>query len=243
MHEDTWHTYSGEKTAEIVDSYLKTWRSSSNLLLNAGCGIYRINIQGWLELSFDLFVTPIRNHPNSVCGSAEQLPFVNSCFGGIVCVGEVLGYCDPARAIAEFSRVLVPGGILICDFGNSSSLRYWLKSSYDRSADIVTEQYNGTPERTWIYDPKYIKSLLKMNGFRIVKSKGIHTWSSLLCRLGLSINSAIFLQRRLDWLRLPTSWAALRTIVAAKIEAGTQEERIASLRLACPPQDSKRPQP
>jgi ubiquinone/menaquinone biosynthesis C-methylase UbiE len=51
----------------------------------------------------------------SVCTSVERLPFRENSMGAIVCVGEVLAYCDPAAAIGEFARVLVRSGLLICD--------------------------------------------------------------------------------------------------------------------------------
>lgn len=220
VDEDVWHAYSGEKTTSLLSAFLCRWNTHSRLLLNAGSGVYQIGAAEWNEISVDLFSTPIKTKPHAICASIDALPFENRTFGAVVCVGEVLAYCDPAAAIREFARVLAPMGILICDFGSSRSLRYWRKPAYGRAADIVTEQYNGTPERTWIYDPAYLNSVLLSCGFTIQARLGTHTWSALGRRVGLSMKQAVSIQRFLDWLPLPAACADLMTIVASRSENG-----------------------
>jgi SAM-dependent methyltransferase len=218
LHEDTWHSYTGEKTSALLSACLSKRTSHSRLLLNAGSGIYQIGADKWDEVSLDLFTTPLRKRPNAICANVEALPFSGRVFGAVVCVGEVLAYCDPAKAIREFARVLVPAGLLICDFGNSRGLRYLFKKAFGRTAEIVTEQYNGAPERIWIYDPAYIHSLLVSNGFTVQRKIGTHIWSTLATRAGLSMDHAVFLQKSLDWLPLPANCADLITIVASQNE-------------------------
>jgi SAM-dependent methyltransferase len=219
VQEDAWHSYSGERTSQLLSQCLSNPQFHSRLLLNAGSGIYQIGADKWDEISLDLFTTPLIAKPNAVCASIEALPFSNEIFGAVVCVGEVLAYCDPAKAIREFERVLAPRGLLICDFSNSRSLRHVFKRTYGRAAEIVTAQYNGEPERIWIYDPAYIDSILLANGFTIQKRIGTHTWSTLARRAGLSMNHSILLQKHLDWLPLPPRSADLMTIVALRNEA------------------------
>jgi SAM-dependent methyltransferase len=221
INEDIWHEYSGERTAQIITHYLPELHAPSKLLLNAGAGIYELNLSGWEEVSLDLFPGPLRNRSRAVCASVEALPFREHLFGAIVCVGEVLAYCDPARAIAEFARVLAPSGVLICDFGNSRSFRYWLRSQYGRAADMVTDSYNEAPERIWIYDPQYLLSLLNSSGFSVLARLGTHTWSGLARRVGASIPLSVAIQRRLERLPLPKARADLMTIVAVRGAGGT----------------------
>jgi SAM-dependent methyltransferase len=220
IEEDAWHSYSGEKTSSLVSQCLSQRASDSRLLLNAGSGIYEIGAAEWHEVAVDIFSAPLKTKPHAICASVEALPFKDSVFGAVVCVGEVLAYCDPAAAIREFARVLVPEGLLICDFGSTRGFRYWLRPPYGRAADLVTEQYNGTPEHAWIYDPKYLSSILESLGFSVQRRLGTHTWSALARRMGLSMNNAVTLQRRFDWLRLPASCADLMTIVASRNENG-----------------------
>lgn len=219
MYEDDWHAFCGAQTMKFL-SHLNLSRASSDWLLNAGSGVYETHMETWREIPLDLFVAPIRGRRRALCSSVEQLPFQPGVFGGIICVGEVLAYCDPARTIREFARVLAPSGILICDFGNSRSIRYWFRAMYGRAADLVTDSYNGTPERTWIYNPAYICSLLTSSGFNIKLKLGTHTWSALARRIGISIPFALCLERQLEWLQLPTGWADLTTIVAARSAFG-----------------------
>jgi SAM-dependent methyltransferase len=217
VREDDWHTYSAEKCAEYLIAHLEEVNTASHWLLNAGAGVYELKLGDWKEVFLDLFTAPIQNRcPNAICGSVADLPIKARTCGAVVCVGEVLAYCDPAAAIAEFARVLVPTGILVCDFGNSRSSRHWLTQAYGRFADVVTDYYNGSPEQIWVYDPDYITQLLVSQGFRIKAKMGIHIWSALARRCGLSMKLATYLQRRLERIPLSERWADIMTIVAER---------------------------
>lgn len=214
--EDEWHSYSGQRTTQIITDCLELSRASSRLLLNAGAGVHQLNLPSWSEVSVDLFAAPIRRHKNPILADIENLPFGGSEFGAVVCVGEVLGYCDPACAIAEFARVLVKGGVLICDFGNSRSLRFWSTPTYRRAADMIQDTYIGTAENVWVYDPEYIQSVLASVGFTVRRIFGTHTWSALSRRLGASPRTAVRLQKMLDWLPQSASHADITTIAAVR---------------------------
>ena len=216
FHEDPWHGYCGECTREIISGVLPNASSDSDLLLNAGSGVYRLNRPGWEEISVDLFESPLGNRPNSLCASVEDMPLEDESFGAVVCVGEVLGYCDPQRAFIEFSRVLRRGGILICDFGSTLSFRHRSHACYAREADIIVDEYNGTEERVWVYNPHFIRRLLRSSGFTVQQEFGTHTWSALANRLGVSKARATTFQRSMRWLSLPRQWADIRTIVAER---------------------------
>ena len=217
--EDRWHSYSGERASELIADHFPRAITSSQWLLNAGAGVYEIGLSKWKEIAVDLFTTPLLGRHHAICANIEHLPLHSCSLGGIVCVGEVLAYCDPAAAIKEFSRVLIPSGVLLCDFGSSRSFQYWFQASYRRSADLVTDSYNGTPERTWIYDPSYVGSLLTSNDFHIKAKFGTHTWSALARRIGISTTGALFLQRHLERIALPSSWGHVTTILAVRTAA------------------------
>jgi SAM-dependent methyltransferase len=217
ISEDDWHSYSGQAGLACISKHLSSLKPPSDWLLNGGSGVYALGLSDWKEVALDLFATPIRRRPYPVCASVDQLPFASGVFGGVVCIGEVLGYCDPAKAIAEFARVLSPKGMLICDFRSSRGFRNWFSSTYGRAADLVIDEYNRSPERTWVYDPSYIHSLLRSSGFHVNDSIGIHTWSALARRLGISVPTALSLQRKLGWIKVPSAWADLTTVVAGRI--------------------------
>lgn len=222
IEEDAWHTHSGETTSRLVARVLDTPNSASEYLLNAGAGVYRLAHHAWREIELDLFDAPLRRRPMAVCGSVEILPFARSTFGAVVCVGEVLAYCDPATAIAEFSRVLVNDGALVIDFRTSRSPRYWFRKEYGRAADIIVDDYNGRPERTWIYDVHYVRRLLERSGFTVRQVVGVHKWSSIAMRLNAPASLALRLEQGLRQLPLPNRLADLVTIVASRVGNGSE---------------------
>lgn len=186
------------------------------LILNAGSGGHSLNQTRYREVCVDLFPSQFVDRGKSVCASVTQLPFVSSSFGLIVCVGEVLGYCDPASAIAELARVLSKSGTLICDFGSSTSFRYRFTKTFARAAEMTTDWYNGSKEKIWVYSPEYIQSLLSEHGFSIRAELGTHYWSAVARRFGASSELSVAFEQRLAWIRAPLNWADLRTIVAVR---------------------------
>jgi SAM-dependent methyltransferase len=216
IKEDDWHSYSGKRTSEFLTRQLATLGPSANRLLNAGAGIYGNTTGQPNEVSVDLFPTPMKGRKNAVCASVERLPFSDGAFSCVLCVGEVLAYCDPAAAISEFSRVLIPNGTLICDFGSSRGVSCWFSRAFARAADLVVDEYNGSPEKIWRYDPRYISGLLRSFGLSPKATLGTHTWSAMARRLGATRSNALTAQKTLDWISLPASWADLMTIVAVK---------------------------
>lgn len=217
IDEDEWHAHSGAVTKDLVEQTLRSRTTTApGRLLNAGAGVYAFETPGWQEIAVDLFISPLSGRRSSVCASTERLPFLSETFSAVVCVGEVLAYCDPVKCLAEFSRLLVSGGILICDFGNSRGARFWSTDTYGRAADLVTGEYNGRPERTWVYDPSYIQMLLRSENLQIRRQVGTHTWSTLAKRLGVTQRFALEVERRLRWLTLPADWADVMTFVAER---------------------------
>lgn len=214
ISEDRWHAHAGQRTSRIVASALTGLPSQSGRLLNAGSGCHPIKLPGWSEIAVDLFPSPLAAHRASACANVESLPFPQRSFGAVVCVGEVLGYCDPARALREFARILEPSGILVCDFGSSRSWKYRFTASFGRAADLVIDRYNGSPEKLWIYDPDYIRSLFTEIGFRISDELGTHGWSAIARRMGLPPAVCVMAESSLDWIPTPTRWADIMTFIA-----------------------------
>lgn len=214
--EDRWHASSGAITAAFVSRQLAKRASPQARLLNAGAGIYAIAASGFEEVFLDLFVKPIRYRPLAVCGSVEALPFKQESFECVVSVGEVFAYCDPSSAIAEFARVLKPGGLLICDFSSSKSARYLMTKTFGRAADLVIDSYNGLPEPCWVYSPAYIDSLLKSSGLCVAASMGAQTIAAMCRRAAISPSAAIRIQSAFKWLKLPAVLADLITIAAVR---------------------------
>lgn len=98
-----------------------------------------------------------------VVGSVDALPFPDACFGAIVSA-DVLCHrsVDPARALAEAFRCLVPGGLLLL---NLPAFR-WLASYHDRRVHSVRR-----------FDRGEVRALLADAGFGGID---VRHWNSLL---------------------------------------------------------------
>jgi len=199
MNEDSWHQYSTEITYKFLEQHVANKYEQHGLyLLNAGCGVYRLRWEGWVEVCLDLFILPLKGHPLSVCSDLKHLPFESASFDLVVCVGEVFSYCNPSSVIKEVHRILKPGGIFVFDYSSSKGCRHWLRQSYGRATDLVEVPYNGKPEKVWVYHPEYITSLLRDNNFFIKEIRGIHSYSCLLTRTGISVPMALKAERFLS---------------------------------------------
>lgn len=219
FEEDEWHRLCGERTSAIIRREVRAPGGRPAQLLNAGCGVYTLGLPNWHEIGVDLFEAPLGSRSDVICANIESLPFENGSFGAVLCVGEVLGYCDPQRALREFSRLAAPGATLICDFGSTLSARYLLTAVRGRMADIISDEYNGTEERVWVYHPDYIRKLIEGVGFEVLKEFGTHSLPALARRMGCPQSVAAAGVASLPWIPQPKRLADVRTIVAAKREA------------------------
>jgi SAM-dependent methyltransferase len=92
-----------------------------------GCDPSRVMLQkarGWLQH---------KKAPVVLVGSiAENLPFVNGAFQGVVCKGAIDHFMDPQRAVAEMCRVASPAGKVVLSLANFESLSCRLGRWLDR---------------------------------------------------------------------------------------------------------------
>lgn len=115
----------------------------------------------------DIADQKLKDLSNTIISSVEKMP-INSCvFDVSICVGSVINYCDAVAAIAELARVLKQNGILILEFESSSGFEYKGTSAYNKSATIVTVQFQGQDHTQWLYSVSYIKKILSSNGLVI----------------------------------------------------------------------------
>ena len=101
-------------------------------VLDVGCGggeqLERLRRAGFdavgVEPSAEQVDALVARGLNAICGVAEQLPVESQSFDGIVCK-VVLPYTDERKAIAEWARVLRPGGRVRASYhGAGYYLRY-----------------------------------------------------------------------------------------------------------------------
>lgn len=106
-----------------------------------------------IEYSGDLAIRG-RGAQLDVCrAAAEQLPFRSASLDGVICK-VVVPYTDEAKAVAEFARVLRPGGVARISYhGLGYSLRYlltdpnWKRRIYGLRTIVNTVLYRVTGRR------------------------------------------------------------------------------------------------
>ena len=106
--------------AWVVRRMVARYATPNAPILDAGCGT-GLNLRHLPEGSTGVDINP-RNiellrkrlpHHTVVEGDVEALPFADSSFGTVLCTEVIEHIPDPSAALAEFRRVLQPGGVLI----------------------------------------------------------------------------------------------------------------------------------
>lgn len=106
--------------ARVVRRLVARYAVAGAPMLDAGCGT-GLNLRHLPAGSVGIDINPRnvellrRRLPDHVIveGDVEQLPFADHSFGTVLCTEVIEHIPDPSRALAEFRRVLMPGGVLI----------------------------------------------------------------------------------------------------------------------------------
>ena len=182
---DSWHLFTAaEIRREISQSWDSLHTQPGQLVLNAGAGGNDLGLCPPTTINLDISEKRIAGMSHPVAASVEKLPIADSTISIVICIGSVINYCDAAVVIAEFGRVLQPGGYLLLEFDSSDSAEFITHDAFRRSAAIVETFYAGEEEALWLYSPKYIKNLLSAAHIRLLRSVPIHVlspWILLFC--------------------------------------------------------------
>jgi ubiquinone/menaquinone biosynthesis C-methylase UbiE len=128
--------YSRHRLQRLLDEYLPV-NGGGARLLDVGCGtghfLAELRRRGYdgagVDGSAEMLAHARQVNPGAELRQAdvEALPFPDASFDFLLCV-EVLRYLpDPARCIAEFGRVLRPGGVCLATAAPAFNLNgYWL---------------------------------------------------------------------------------------------------------------------
>jgi SAM-dependent methyltransferase len=99
---------------------------------------------------------------------AEKLPFLDDSFDHAACLGALLYFDDPERALRELHRVVKPGGKIIIKTVNSNNLyTSWTGRKLD-------------PASKHLYTLAELTDLLERCGFRICRSFAYGFWPPFL---------------------------------------------------------------
>ena len=176
---DPWYNYTHNVIKRFIYSHKNVFEED-HCILNAGSGgecydgikgtIYHVDIS-------DRF---IKNLPKSYVASVEHLPFEESFFDIVICVGSVVNYCDILFAISEFNRVLKPGAYLFLEYERSQTGELFLKEQYGSYATIQVYKYNNQDNhKLWLYSDSYVNQILSAYSFCTLDCELFHSLSAL----------------------------------------------------------------
>lgn len=149
-------------------------------MLNAGSGGSIYNGISGKFFHVDISDKFIKELPNSYVASIENLPFNTNFFDTAICVGSVINYCNALTALSEIYRVLKHDSYLILEYERSSTGELIFQKDYNKSITLQVYQYNNQDNhKIWLYSDKYINSILKNIGFKLVDNRYYHVFSSL----------------------------------------------------------------
>ncbi len=186
--EDKWHIYNFKK----IQQYLEAIKDDCHgkLILNAGSAGESYGFPEDKMIHFDLIDLKIKNKKLYLTGNIESLPFQNNYFDLIICVGEVINYCDAAKSINEFSRIMKIFGEVVIEFESSRSLELIFTKQFNASSIIRKTFYQGRQEKIWYYSEIYILNLLRAAGLEPNRTERFHMLSILVYRITKSPNFA-----------------------------------------------------
>lgn len=168
----------------IYEATLESLDARHQRVLDVGCGTgimsARLADSGRRVLGVDLSPAMIRrarrhDRPNLdfIKGDAEQLPLKDGMFDALVNLISFHHYPHPDRALAEFHRVLRPGGRLVLVIFDRNS-------RYIRLAQGVNRWAKPIAGKTWQKTAAEALALVDRAGFKHIKAFPVRYWIKIV---------------------------------------------------------------
>lgn len=185
---NSWYDYTKKVICDFISANAKI--TNNMRILNAGSGGSTYGITEEMY-HVDLAERQIKIFPKHYVSSIEHMPFEDSFFDLVICVGSVINYNDALPVISEISRVMSPGSELILEYERSFTGELLFKKGYGENATVQIYDYNGqNNHKLWLYSDKYIESLLESAGLKVETSKMFHSVSAVYNRIHNNENKA-----------------------------------------------------
>jgi hypothetical protein len=183
--DDGWNAY---KHQEIERFILKTGLDivrGAQRTLDAGAGDSTYHWMPPRCISLDRYKFQLTRKANAVVGDIERMPFSDSAFDLVICVGSVLNYLSAAEAMNEIARIIASQGYLFLHFESSKSFEQIFSRSWGALAYFNKTTNGSQTDYVWVYSPNYILSLLRALRFHVIEQARFHILSALACRFGI----------------------------------------------------------
>lgn len=198
--DDVWHSYTFKILHKHIQKYIDELQlKNTQVVLNAGCGKTTYKTSATI-IHMDIIEEYISLFENYLVGSVEKIPLQDCSVDCVICVGSVINYVDIQKAMAEFSRILKPNGILLLEFERSNSAEFLFTKKYAKTVFMQMYKYNNQTHYLWMYNEKFVLQLAEFYKFYCNKKYRFHNISSLLFRFGLSEEKAAKYSKFDNWL-------------------------------------------
>jgi ubiquinone/menaquinone biosynthesis C-methylase UbiE len=121
--------------------------------------------------------TPSAARLQALNGDAERLPLADACVDVVTCCNSFHHYPQQARAIAEFRRVLRPGGMLVLIDGFRDNVIGWVV--FDVGVAGVEKQVHHA---AW----SEVRGHMQAAGFSAITQRKMNVLAPLLVSIGLA---------------------------------------------------------
>lgn len=187
---DKWHLYTYNKIQTFIKDVSSDFLTNKKIvILNAGSAGEEYGLIEHVHIHVDIVDTKIKDKQNFIVSNIETVE-LNEKVDMVLCVGSVLNYTDPVRAIKNFSKLLKTGGYLLIEFEKSTSLEFIFHKSFNEQVAIIHTFYGSHEEKLKVFSERYIKSIIRYNKFILMRTERFHIASPLIFRLVKQANFA-----------------------------------------------------
>lgn len=189
--EDAWHRYSTSVIGDFIRrSVVPCFRGREVLVLNAGAGGEDYGLGVLRSINTDMIIRSVSRMERPLVSLLENIPIADSRLDVAVCVGSVLNYVDAGLVIAELSRCVKAGGIVVLEFERTETLEFVFTKTFRSQIASRVRYYRGERHQMYVYSESLIRKNLIANNLAVLGSLYFHMLSPLLLRLSRSLGMA-----------------------------------------------------
>ena len=178
---DNWSMHTKRSIGEFIRAVMP---DTEAFVLNAGSGGNDYGLSGRMTcVNLDISLRQCRTLKLPVLGDVEQLPFADDRFDATICVGAVINYVHPEKAIPELVRVTKPGGLILVDFESSYSAEIMFAPQWRKPLTVIERMYVDHMDKTYLFSPAYIRGLFEQARSTVTAARGYHIASAMWERL------------------------------------------------------------
>ena len=177
---DNWSEHTKRSIGEFVREFVPV---ADGLILNAGCGGNDYGLSGAACVNLDISLRQCRTLKLPVLGDIEHIPFPGDLFDVTMCVGAVINYVEPQKAIPELARVTKPGGLILVDFESSHSAEIMFSRQWRKPLTVIERMYIDHMDKTYLYSPAHIREIFEQTRSAVLSTRGYHIATAMWERI------------------------------------------------------------